>query len=391
MLNIRIALLLTLLVMLAFTPVIAATLRVEVDGTSPVYYGIQDAVDAAAAGDTILIGPGRYDTFVDVVAPAWTEPTIVWVTKDNLTFIGSGVGETILGPTEYYDPVGLEPKGMICIDDFIVVVQDLTIENLRTGFWWTYGSFEMIDCSMENCHGGIISTNSGGAIISGSFFSNFVDSGYGVGCWAPARDIFVSNCRFEATWARGVMFNGVEHGEIESCFFESWHGVQVVGGIATQISNCVMSSAVTVGISVYNTSVDLQSNEIFGIYDALSLSSMALVTGANNIFSGGNNVWGTIRISGNGSQVSLQGNHIFKTDDFAVKIVSFMDEFVEQDLTNNYWGTTDPDEIAEWIWDGNDDSTIHSVVNFSPIADGQVSSEAVEWDSLKAMFRGGRK
>ncbi len=385
--TIRISSLLIMLSLLSFAPAMSATWHVEVNGTWPAFSGIQDAVEAAAAGDTILIGPGRYDTFVDVVAPAWTEPTIVWITKDNLTFIGAGVGETILGPTSYYDPSGVEPKGMICIDDFHGVVKDLTVENVRTGFWWEYGSFEMIDCSMENCHGGIITLCPGGANISGSFFSNFVDAGYGIGCWFPARDIVIANCSFELTMGSGVSFNSVVNGVVDSCFFESSIGVQATGGTYAHISNCEMSQEVEGGLSISGGNVVLQSNNIYGSYGAMLVSGGGSVTGTNNIFRGGNAEWGTISISGSTAHVSLQGNHIFKESDYAIKTRYFMNEFIELDFTNNFWGTTDPDEIAEWILDVNDDSANHVVVNFLPIADGEVPTESTTLDGLKAMFR----
>ena len=39
---------------------------------------------------------------------------------------------------------------------------------------------------------------------------------------------------------------------------------------------------------------------------------------------------------------------------------------VEVDLTNNFWGTTDPAQIAEWILDGNDDPLHEGVVIYEP-------------------------
>jgi len=50
----------------------AHTWRVERDGTGD-FTDIQPAVEVAAPGDTIMIGPGRYNQFHPCVAPAWTE------------------------------------------------------------------------------------------------------------------------------------------------------------------------------------------------------------------------------------------------------------------------------------------------------------------------------
>jgi pectin methylesterase-like acyl-CoA thioesterase len=78
--------------------------RVERDGSSD-FTSIQPAIEAAAEGDTILIGPGRYDEFFEVQTPGWTEPVVVWVNKDNLTIIGADPEQTIIGPEEYYAPL----------------------------------------------------------------------------------------------------------------------------------------------------------------------------------------------------------------------------------------------------------------------------------------------
>ena len=87
------------------------------------------------------------------------------------------------------------------------------------------------------------------------------------------------------------------------------------------------------------------------------------------------------------STVQLNNNHIFHDGELAVMLRWFFNELVPQDLTNNYWGTTDADSIAMWIQDINDDSSIHSAANYLPIADGPVPTESTSWGAVKAMFR----
>jgi hypothetical protein len=58
-----------------------------------------------------------------------------------------------------------------------------------------------------------------------------------------------------------------------------------------------------------------------------------------------------------------------------------------QNLSNNYWGTTDPAQIEGMIEDGNDDLGEHSFVIYSPFASQQVSTESMTLDGLKALFR----
>ena len=56
----------------------AATWRVERDGSGD-YTTIQPAVDAAASGDTILIGPGQYTEYQHVHPLGWVNPADVFV------------------------------------------------------------------------------------------------------------------------------------------------------------------------------------------------------------------------------------------------------------------------------------------------------------------------
>jgi len=104
-----------LLAVLLATQSIAATYRVELDGSAD-FTNLQPAVDAAATGDTIQIGPGRWDQYVMYEAPGWTDQVVVAVDYKNLTLIGSGQDVTYLGPevapTEWNNPGPIAPDMM---------------------------------------------------------------------------------------------------------------------------------------------------------------------------------------------------------------------------------------------------------------------------------------
>jgi len=57
------------------------------------------------------------------------------------------------------------------------------------------------------------------------------------------------------------------------------------------------------------------------------------------------------------------------------------------DLRNNYWGTTEPDSIAAWIWDGNDTPDLPVTVQYLPFYDHPVSTERKSLSDMKRMFR----
>ncbi len=73
--------------------VIASTIHVEVDGTGD-FTNIQPAVEAAASGDTIRIGPGVYDAFQSYTTTGGvTTDAIIAVDWKDLVLIGSGRNE----------------------------------------------------------------------------------------------------------------------------------------------------------------------------------------------------------------------------------------------------------------------------------------------------------
>jgi hypothetical protein len=57
------------------------------------------------------------------------------------------------------------------------------------------------------------------------------------------------------------------------------------------------------------------------------------------------------------------------------------------DLRNNNWGTTDPEEISRWIYDGYDNPNVWIYVLFEPMADSPVRTEARSWSEVKGLFR----
>ena len=57
------------------------------------------------------------------------------------------------------------------------------------------------------------------------------------------------------------------------------------------------------------------------------------------------------------------------------------------DMTNCYWGTDSEAQIAEWIWDSNDDPDLCCTVDFIPF-DGPVATEPRSWSAVKGLFGG---
>ena len=57
------------------------------------------------------------------------------------------------------------------------------------------------------------------------------------------------------------------------------------------------------------------------------------------------------------------------------------------DLTGNYWGTTDAEQISAWIRDGYDDPSVHAFVDFEPFEQQPIGTESATMGRVKAMYR----
>lgn len=114
-----------------------ATLTVQKDGSGD-YVVIQAALDAAADGDTILIGPGEFLEETVYRPPGWGYNIRAYgrVVSDNLTIIGAGVGQTVIGPTTYVgDYQQFNPKGWAYVGGGNLSTSNLTIRNCSDAIW----------------------------------------------------------------------------------------------------------------------------------------------------------------------------------------------------------------------------------------------------------------
>jgi len=374
---------LTLMLAGAAVPSAARTWHVEKDGSGD-FTVIQAAVDAAAPGDTISIGPGRYTEKAPLTALGWTEYVNVAVRTDSLTLIGAGRDLTIIGPEHReYSPPAM-PKGIAAIYLKELAVRGLSIENVYDGVFRYGGALTFLECEVRNCDAGITALTDGGMLIEACRF--LANDGYGVITFGPARDILVHNCYFADTEA-GVSFNnGTLNALVEKCEFRGGLvGASIQVNSSGQVSNCRFTEVGNFGIDVAIASYGvLTGNTIVNGGNSLGVDSGCYVTGSGNLFGCGR--FSTLRIAH--STVDLHGNHILNTGASSVWLEAYLsDPVVQLDLTGNYWGTADSTTIAGWIHDGNDDPSIHAFVQYEPFSAVPLPTEKKSLGGVKGLYR----
>ena len=169
------------LVALVHPRVEARTWRVERDGSGD-FATIQPAIDAAAEGDTILIGPGRY---AEMAPDHFGEPSVGCVEKDKLTFIGVDRDQVIVGPEiaefQSFGPNGFSESTQAPQTRY----ENITIENVFDGFS-VVGTVTVKNCVIRGCANGI---NAG-------------------------ADLGVDDCEFRAHWFGELWPSGLHRSEL---------------------------------------------------------------------------------------------------------------------------------------------------------------------------------
>jgi hypothetical protein len=363
----------------------AAAWSVEKDGSGD-FVAIQDAVDASASGDTILIGAGRFTETVLYPVPSgeFTPHNYVVIDEKSLTLIGAGSEYTIIGPEEPWYTTDQDPFGIsVWSDTASVMIRDVTVENVARGLIVSHNNIRVYDSCFMGCElGGIIWVYGGGA-VSGC---EFVDNGTGLLVMTSDRrlevsnlllhnnqmalsvqysdSVYVGNCEISNSRV-GVYYTVGSSGEVRSCRLENidWYGI-----IAAQAAS----------LAVYDCSVE------GGDYYQLDCVGCQDLIVEDSIFRGGGIA--TVRIA-NG-HVAMHHNHIMKNGGYSVQVMDYQSPPSRMlDFTDNYWGTAESDSISSWIWDGNDNPNIHAIVDYEPFSPIPLPSEKKSMGDIKRMFR----
>ena len=389
--------------LLVTVPAYARVWHVERDGGGD-FATIQPAVDAAAAGDTIQIGPGRFDEwFFPDGYPS--NPTFVHVTKD-LSFFRSGTGVTLIGPESV-----LEFSWFSLAAGFAVfsqsgcqrlVIRDLTVENLmRNGVYFAHGPFEMDRCEIRGCvTTGVNVRASLGGWVRDCYFHDNGNREHSFTCIAllvtqPSVGFVAERCDLEDNFGVSVQVGwaGSTDIAIRHCRINHGHsGIVYADGASGSIVGCTITDQYLRGVLLSRcSSIIMEGNYIEVIQDdpvQVGIDVFSYVTHLvmrNNVVKSNGYVLGFEATYETGE---ICQNHFLRASDTAWWLSTWTNHQLQEpfivDLGDNYWGTTDTELLDQWIYDGNDDEDVDLYINYLPLAEEltAIGGESPEADGI---------
>ena len=358
------------------------TWRVEQDGSGD-FDSIQPAVDGSAPGDTILIGPGRYSetTLYDPNAAKdfFPKPVMIAVTVDDLTILGVDSDQVYIAP----DVTDSSPDGPMGIATYLwitkLVVKGLTIEDVYDGLY-VCGQVEIAECRFRNSDKGIAYWDEDGMIVRSCHFEN---SYCGVSPMT-ASNVLIESCSFVANRKAVLNIGSTSVAVMNSVFTDNWIAIDYQQGASGSVQGCTATGEYAAIRLVDYSSIHLVDNALHGgLYCIVSTNNCDITAVANELLDGSDAVIALSRAT-----ATLHGNHILRSDGWSVWLPLYPDSpAVTLDMTGNYWGTTDGDQIAEWIFDGHDDPSIQAFVNYEPFEQQPIGTEPATLGRVKAMYR----
>jgi hypothetical protein len=365
----------------------ASTWRVALDGSGD-FIDIQPAVDAAATGDTILVGPGRFDTLRSVPGQVDAVQAVVFVAVADLTIIGAGRDQTFIGPEDWYAPVGVWPAGVSGGGDQVLRLRSLTIEHLPRAVEWAAGSIDLGDCLLRGGGFGFYGLWTGAAqgIVQDCALETTEEDGFAI--WLEQSASFsIADSRFDGIGV-GVFATGGALGvSISGCTFtDSFTAIAFGGSSAGTVADCSVSGAAAQSLSVVEGS-HVVVNGLFvdgGDHGLHAGGSNTLVTVLASAFE--NTLVSAVSVD-NDAVIAVHGSHLLPATGWAVSSFLYPGAPAVLDFRENYWGTTDEAAIAALIHDGVDDPAIHCTVQFDGASATPLGETPTTWGDLKASYR----
>lgn len=371
--------------------------RVALDGSGDTS-SIQEAGQLADSGDTISIAPGRYSDLVDHFDGFSTRKVIAAFEGDKeLTLIGDDRESVIIGPLVFEFAPPDSPIGIYWRSTRVLHAKGLQIVNSNTALRSSYSPIDVQNCKFRGNYQCVTSHGGGTNRIDSCLFEGTTDNGGtapNLSIWTPGADsCLVIDC--ELLDSGRISFDSVSWGEVRDCRIDGFYTrYYLSSGI---IDGCDLGSFASIegsgasGVEIRDNVFLADADVEFGI-NAYGAGTSIEIYG--NIFEGG-----TARNISmiNGASISGFGNHIFhQPGTYAVQLENYpIDSTAVVDLRGNFWGTTEADSVAAWIYDVHDAECdgyptppdVCTEVLYLPIEPNPVPEEKTSLGGLKALFR----
>jgi len=372
----------------------ARTWYVERNGSGD-FTTIQPAVDSAASGDTIRIGPGRYNEGQIVTCPGWTEFVRVLINKYELTLIGSGT-ETIIGQDDPYSLAQGDHMGIVAASywsNYCAHIVGITFTNMANGIYSDQAAVSINNCLFSGNRYGIQSIENSDKITYCRFEAMALDGGH-VNIYQQTGTE-IAHCVFDGTTIipqqANVSFSWSNDVRVEDCSITGGDvGVSFGFPSTGTVRRCVLTGQGRYGIWTNlpcNFTVEdctLRQQDIgIALWD-----SQAKVDVRRCVIEDVNDC--SIHIIATSPQSIVQNCDLAKGARYVVRTeethVTYPTYYL--DLRNNYWGTTSVDSIRAWIYDQGDGVETPYVIRYSPFRNESTPVERRSMSDMKALFGG---
>jgi hypothetical protein len=411
------------MLLLLSDPATAATLIVDWAGSGD-FTTIQEGLDAAAAGDTVLVLQGTYHEHLlmgsgadGVALVSQAGPDLTVVTGDSIppypVLRCQDVGSSTLveGFTFRAGESQLPGAGINCE----YLASPSIVGNIIRDCWVKY----------PGTYGGGIAVDRGSPVIErNSVVHNRAIDGGGLSLFggnAVVRDNRIERNTADG-WGGSQSGGGIyvadgshliENNTIAGNHAQSFGGAMMLGpgSVVTLLSNTITGNTSELGsggVFIRDATVDAAQNTVVGNSgpaDGAAVTITSLSSRSPCIFED-NVIFGNISDDPDAAAVHVvkgqsprfRCNLLVNLTQFEVKI-SEAPSVDTLDFTENWWGVTDSTLIAARIWDCWDDPGLGACVDFSnwcadPSCSGEATSvpefsfpEEASWGRIKSIYR----